>query len=134
MVPGRGKRAAVVKIERGAAPTHRPAPPSCAPTQANLWQDTEGFETRVLESLRPAWHLLGDIVFELQAGAWRHHNVSLADGLKTLSELIDANNYRVVTLPHTALAAGPKCRRVRGRVWPPCTLSRIHGATTPLAL
>ena len=86
---GGGRRAAVVKI------------------------DTEGFETRVLESLRPAWHLLGDIIFELQVDAWRHHGVSLDDGLRTLHDLIRANRYRVVTLPHTALGVG------RGEAWWP---------------
>jgi len=73
--------------------------------------DTEGFETRVLESLRPAWHLLGDIVFELQVDAWAHHGVSQDDGLRTLQDLIRANRYRIVTLPHTALGVG------RGEAW-----------------
>jgi len=79
---GSRKRAAVVKI------------------------DTEGFEARVLESLRPAWHLLGDIVLEITVKAWAHHNISLDEGLGTLRDVITANRYRVVTLPHTALGVG----------------------------
>ena len=62
-----------------------------------------GFETRVLESLRPAWHLLGDIVLEIQVFSWASHGVQLEEGLSTLRELIVANGYRVVTLPHTGL-------------------------------
>lgn len=89
--------------------------------------DTEGFETRVFESLRPAWHLLGDIVFELQPEAWAHHGVRQEDGLRTLRDLIRANRYRVVTLPHTALGVG------RGEAWwsippdfvDPCRLPRV---------
>ena len=103
-----GERAAVVKI------------------------DTEGFETRVLESLRPAWHLLGDIIFELQPEAWKHHGVDREEGLRTLRDLIKANSYRVVTLPHTALGVG------RGEAWwrippefvDPCHLPHIKARAT----
>ena len=42
-----------------------------------------GYETRVLESLRPAWHLLGDIVLEIQVSAWAGHGVKLEEGLGT---------------------------------------------------
>lgn len=50
-----------------------------------------GYETRVLESLRPAWHLLGDIVLEIQVSAWAGHGVKLEEGLGTMRELILAN-------------------------------------------
>ena len=62
-----------------------------------------GYETRVLESLRPAWHLLGDIVLEVQVSSWAGHGVQLEEGLGTMRELIAANGYRVATLPHTGL-------------------------------
>lgn len=68
--------------------------------------DTEGFETRVLESLRPAWPLLGDIVFEMTVSSWEVHGIGVEEGLSTLRDVISANRYRVVTLPHTALGAG----------------------------
>ena len=60
----------------------------------------------MLESLRPAWHLLDDVIFEMQVGAWAIHGVELDDGLRTLRQLIAANDYRVVTLPHTCLGCG----------------------------
>lgn len=61
--------------------------------------DTEGFEARVIESLRPAWHLLEDIVMELQPAAWVYHNLSFDAGVSTLRDLVAANSYRVVSLP-----------------------------------
>ena len=62
--------------------------------------DTEGFEPHVLEALRPAWHLLNDIVLEVQPGAWAHHNLSFAAAMATFRDLITSKRYRTVTLPH----------------------------------
>ena len=53
----------------------------------------------MLESLRPAWHLLGDIVLEVQVSSWAGHGVQLEEGLRTMRELIVANGYRVVRGP-----------------------------------
>ena len=62
--------------------------------------DTEGFEPHVLEALRPVWHLLNDIVLEVQPSAWVHHNVTVASAMGTFRELIALKRYRAVTLPH----------------------------------
>ena len=62
--------------------------------------DTEGFETRVLESLRPVWPRMGDVLLELQPAAWRHHNVTTDGALRTLRDIITANRYRVIRLLH----------------------------------
>ena len=51
-----------------------------------------GYETRVLESLRPAWNLLGDVVLEIQVSSWAGHGVQLEEGLSTMRELIVAND------------------------------------------
>ena len=62
--------------------------------------DTEGFEIRVLQSLRPLWSELGLVMLELQPAAWRFSNISLDVGVGTLRELLASNGYAVVTLPH----------------------------------
>ena len=62
--------------------------------------DTEGFEPRVLESLRPVWHAMDDVVMELQPHAWRHHNISVDTAIATLRDFMTTNAYKVVTLPH----------------------------------
>lgn len=61
----------------------------------------EGFETLVLEALRPVWHRMEDVVMELQPAAWKHSNVSVEAGLATLSDFVLANSYSIVTLPHS---------------------------------
>ena len=63
--------------------------------------DVEGFETSVLEALRPIWPRMADVVLELQPTAWKHSNISLDAGLSTLRSLIRANDYTIVTLPHS---------------------------------
>ena len=60
----------------------------------------------MLESLRPTWHLLEDIVIEVQVGSWAGHGVQFEEGLSTMRDLIRANRYRVATLPHTGLMMG----------------------------
>jgi FkbM family methyltransferase len=62
--------------------------------------DTEGYETCVMESLRPVWPLLEDVVFELQPQTWTYHGVDLDAGIATLRALITQNRYLVVSLPH----------------------------------
>jgi len=86
--------------------------------------DVEGFETSVLESLRPAWHMLDDVILELQPRAWRHHGVSDEAGITTLRELVAHNQYRVVSLPHTKLGKGesPKTFQVGPQLVDPCKL------------
>lgn len=62
--------------------------------------DTEGFEPLVLESLRPLWPLVDAFVLELQPHAWRLHGIDVETAIGMLHELVDANGFRVVTLPH----------------------------------
>ena len=62
--------------------------------------DTEGFEVLALESLRPVWSRLGELLIELQPTAWEAHGVGLERGLSTLRELMAAARYRAVLLPH----------------------------------
>eukprot|EP00966_Prymnesium_polylepis_P086362 1999410-Prymnesium_polylepis.1 len=68
--------------------------------------DTEGFEPLVLESLRPVWHLMDDVIMELQPLAWQHHNVSRDAAIETLRALVEANRYRIVSLPHARWREG----------------------------
>jgi FkbM family methyltransferase len=72
--------------------------PLLAPSVVKI--DTEGFEIAVLESLRPTWRTLTDVVVELQPRAWRHANVTLGGGVRVLQELVRARRFSVVTLPH----------------------------------
>ena len=60
----------------------------------------EGFEIHVLESLRPAWGQLGDILLEMQPSSWRFAGVAIEHGLRTLRELMQAREYVAITLPH----------------------------------
>ena len=63
--------------------------------------DTEGFEIHVLESLRPVWHRICSVVIELQPFAWKYSNVSRAQGLQTLREMMTHNSFIALTLPHS---------------------------------
>lgn len=63
--------------------------------------DTEGHEPLVLESLRSAWPLLGDVIMELQPAAWRYSNVTVDGGLATLRDFILRGSYTVISLPHS---------------------------------
>ena len=65
--------------------------------------DTEGFEPHVLESIRPLWPQLGDVLTEVQPHAWKFHNLTADAALATFRELITLKQYVVVTLPHTTL-------------------------------
>ena len=60
--------------------------------------DTEGFEIQVLESMRPLWPLAHAVVLELQPNAWRFANVSVAQGLRTLSNLMSEHSLVAITL------------------------------------
>ena len=62
--------------------------------------DVEGYEIHVLEALRPAWHLLGDVIVEMQPRAWSWQNISVDDALDTLSTLVKQRGYRIVSLTH----------------------------------
>jgi hypothetical protein len=62
----------------------------------------------VLEALRPIWDRISDVVLELQPAAWKHANVSLDSGLSTLSQLIGANHYTIVALPHSNQLEGAR--------------------------
>ena len=63
--------------------------------------DTEGFEPRVLQSLRPVWHLLtGSVVVELQPHSWERNGIPVEEAFTTLRDFGRATGYVVVTLPH----------------------------------
>lgn len=62
--------------------------------------DTEGFEIAVIEALRPIWHVLMNVILELQPRSWHYANVTLAQGLKILHEIITTQGFAVVTMPH----------------------------------
>lgn len=62
--------------------------------------DTEGFEMVVLESLRPVWHMLMNVILELQPRSWHYSNVTLAQGVRTLYEISTSQGFTVVTMPH----------------------------------
>jgi FkbM family methyltransferase len=101
--------------------------------------DTEGFEPRVLESLRPVWHLMGDVVIELQPCTWAHHRINTEAALATLIELGRANDYVVVTLPHLgARDSGTLYNKAVPSLVDPCLLEPIgqggSGATYARAL
>lgn len=80
--------------------------------------DTEGYEIRVLESIRPLWSRICAIVVELQPSAWRFSNVSAQQGLSTLRELItgDASSPDVPWALRAA-AGGQKRRQGRRLQW-----------------
>ena len=63
--------------------------------------DVEGYEVHVLESLRSAWSLLGDIVMEVQPRAWKWQNISTEAGLDTFRQLIHTRGMRIVQLHHS---------------------------------
>ena len=72
---GCGARAAVVKIDTEGAfqLASPPAPRFCAASsnpRSHPRLLRAGYETRVLESLRPTWHLLEDIVIEVLVSRW----------------------------------------------------------------
>lgn len=87
--------------------------------------DTEGYETRILESLRSTWGMLDDIVLELQPRAWVHHGITLESGIKTLRDILSQNRYLVVSLPHPRNAK-TGFQTVTPKLVDPCTLRR-HG-------
>ena len=62
--------------------------------------DTEGFEPLVLESLRPLWPLVDALVIELQPNAWKLHGIDVEVAIATLRELVEANGFRAISLPH----------------------------------
>ena len=105
--------------------------------------DVEGFEIRVLDSLRPAWGRLGDILLEVQprAGALPAWPSSTP---RTLHELMRARAYVAITLPHrdddaAASVAGwelcgvPPPARGRPRVDTPLEQGRVQHVDTPRA-
>ena len=81
--------------------------------------DTEGFEARALESLRPAWPVIDDIVLEIQPAAWRYHGLSLEEGIGIFRDLFRLNKYRAVSLPKRV---GQKGRFVTADLVDPCSL------------
>ena len=90
--------------------------------------DTEGYETRALQSLLPVWDRMDDVIFELQPRAWAYHGVSVDEGLEVLRAIIRHNRYRVVSLPHTALGTGQgeSFRDVQPELVNPCRLPRLN--------
>lgn len=93
--------------------------------------DTEGFEAKVLESLRPAWHKLEDIIFELQPTAWKHHGVDVDVGIATFREFMIPNNYRVMSLPRYMGGSGQGKLVVEGHHVDPCKLPKRNFTRTP---
>jgi len=65
--------------------------------------DTEGYEVQVLESIRPLWPLVHAVVLELQPSAWKFANVSVAQGRRTLSNLMSEHSLVAITLPHSKM-------------------------------
>eukprot|EP00966_Prymnesium_polylepis_P244483 5654834-Prymnesium_polylepis.1 len=65
--------------------------------------DTEGFEPRVLQSLRPVWHFLdGGVVIELQPHSWARNRIDTEEAFGILRDFGAATGFVVVTLPHAA--------------------------------
>jgi len=62
--------------------------------------DTEGYEIAVLAALRPIWGTLDQVILELQPRSWHYANVTQAQGLRTLHELMRSRRFQVVTMPH----------------------------------
>lgn len=82
----------------------------------------------MLESLRPVWDALGDVVLELQPLAWKHaYNTTQQQGLNTLRELMAHRRYRAVTLPRVA---NSEARNLRASVaaWNVCDVPAAAGA------
>ena len=90
--------------------------------------DVEGYEIGVIEALRPAWPLLGDILVEVQPRAWKFANVSMEAGIETFRALVDQSNRRIVSLAHDTQEAG-KRRIAKDAVTDPdvCALPRFKG-------
>ena len=98
---------------------------------AALKIDTEGFEIPVLQSLRPVWHLIDNVIMELQPRTWPTHNVSTAVALATVSELVSENQLTIVTLPHASWKElRPKSQAATADMVDPCKLPTRLGAAT----
>ena len=80
-----------------------------------------GEEIRVLESLRPVWAALGDVIVEMQPSAWRFAHVSVERGLRVLEELMNGNDFEAITLPH--LSRGDTGAAIA--TWDPCLVPRL---------
>ena len=79
-----------------------------------------GFETRVLESLRPVWPSIDEVILELQPRAWGHANVSLEGGLATLHELMAFRHFSAITLPHTSPRRDSREESTKLAKWDAC--------------
>ena len=62
--------------------------------------DTEGYEIAVLAALRPFWDTLDQVILELQPRSWQYANVTQAQGLRTMHELMRTRRFQAVTMPH----------------------------------
>ena len=124
------------------------SPPSDAAAISVIKIDVEGFEIRVLDSLRPAWGQLGDILLEVQPSSWRFAGVAIEHGLRTLHELMRARDYVAITLPHrgrddaaasvarwelSALQSAAAPRAGRPRFDTPLEQGRVQHVDTPRA-
>jgi len=88
--------------------------------------DTEGFEISVIEALRPIWHMLDNVILEIQPRSWHFANVTLEHGLTTLHDLMKAQGFEVVTMPH----ADRKTNASMVAEWTACS---VQLATDPQA-
>ena len=93
--------------------------------------DTEGFEIQVLESMRPLWPLAHAVVLELQPNAWRFANVSVAQGLRTLSNLMSEHSLVAITLPHSKMGAEQKAQVVFDPCSYPLTSVKLNELVEP---
>ena len=67
--------------------------------------------------LRPLWRLFSNVLLEVQPRAWAAHNISREVSLATFADLMAANRFRAVYLPHAA--AGERPSKLR---FDPCAL------------
>lgn len=72
--------------------------------------DVEGYEPLVVESLRPVWHLLDNVVIEVAPRSWQYHNLTFDEGVAPLRELVTSQGLRVLTLPKRRHGHGEKGR------------------------
>ena len=93
--------------------------------------DTEGFEIQVLESMRPLCPLAHAVVLELQPNAWRFANVSVAQGLRTLSNLMSEHSLVAITLPHSKMGAEQKAQVVFDPCSYPLTSVKLNELVEP---
>ena len=100
-----------------------PLPPPPTTTISIVKIDTEGQEILVLESLRPVWHEVGDVLVEMQPSAWGFAGVSNSRGLSVLRELMTVRGYEAITLEHL----NPSDRNSSARIaaWDACDVPPI---------